>query len=352
MRSESLAFLRQLCETPSPSGFEYEAQRVFRDYVQPYVDQVKTDVMGNTYAIANAKGSPSVMLAGHCDQIGFLTKYITDEGFVYFDVIGGVDPTVAAGHRVVIITKKGRLPGVLGWKPIHLMDADDRRRVPKSDDLWIDLGMRSKTEVERRVSLGDPGVFVQPFEQLTADRVVSMAFDDKMGTFVIGEVTRLLAGKKYKARVYGVSTVQEEVGFRGARTSAYETEAEVGIALDVGFAVDHPGGDKKKTGDLAIGKGPMICRGANCNHKVFDLLVDTAKENKIPYQIEVSPGGTGTDANAMQLSRSGMAVGLVSVPLRYMHTPNEMLSLKDLENTARLVAAFVQRLGPKMDWTP
>jgi putative aminopeptidase FrvX len=277
MRKESLDFLKLLCETPSPSGFEYEAQGVFRRYVRPYAAQVKTDVMGNAYAIANPKGRPSVMLAGHCDQIGFIVKYVSDEGYIYFDFIGGVDPTVVSGHRVGIMTKKGLVPGALGRKAIHLMDAEDRKRVPKADDLWIDLGMKSKREVERKVSLGDPGVFVQPFAELAGDRVVSMAFDDKMGTFIVAEVMRLLSGKTYKACVYGVSTVQEEVGIRGARTSAYETAADVGIALDVGFAVDHPGVDKKRSGDLALGKGPMICRGANCNHKVFDLLVDTAK---------------------------------------------------------------------------
>jgi putative aminopeptidase FrvX len=352
MRKESVDFLRELCETPSPSGFESGAQAVYRNYVKPYVDQVKTDVMGNVYAIANPKGKPSIMLAGHCDQIGFMVKYITDDGYIHFGFVGGVDGTVAAGQRVMIMTKKGLLPGVLGRKPIHLMEDEDRKKAPKADDMWIDLGMKSKAEVEKRVSLGDPGVLWQPFTELANGRVVSMAFDDKMGSWVVGEVMRLLAGKKMAACVYGVSTVQEEIGLRGARTSAYETNADLGIAIDVGFAMDHPGADKKKVGDLKMDGGPMICRGPNCNEKMFDLLVDAAKKNKIPYQIEIATGGTGTDANAMQLSRSGMVTGLISVPNRYMHTQNEMVSLKDLDNTAKLIAAFIQRLDPKMDWTP
>lgn len=352
MRKESTEFLRELVETPSPSGFEQPAQKVFRKYVKPYADKVVTDVMGNVCAIRGKSGKPRIMLAGHCDEIGFIIHHITDSGFLHFRAVGGVDPTVAVAQRVIINTDKGQVPGVVGRKPIHLMDADDRKAVPKMHNLWLDIGAKNKKEAERMVSVGDAGVFVQGFQMLKNNTAASMAFDDKMGVFLVAETLRLLEKKKFPAAVYGVSTVQEEVGLRGARTSAYWTEAEVGIALDVGFAVDHPGVDKTKVGDLALHRGPMICRGANVNPRVFKLLVETAKAKKIPYQIEVAPGGTGTDANVMQLSREGMATGLVSVPLRYMHTPNEMISLVDLDNTAKLLAGFIERLEPRMDWTP
>jgi putative aminopeptidase FrvX len=352
MRKESLEFLTELVETPSPSGFEQPAMGVFRRYVQPYAASVQTDVMGNCTATLNPKGSPCVMLAGHCDQIGFIVNYITDKGFIHFRTIGGVDPTVAVSQRALISGDKGPVEGVVGRKAIHLMDPDDRKLVPKLHDLWIDIGAKSKADALKRIAIGDSGVFVQSFAELANKTAVSMAFDDKIGSYVVAETIRLLADRKIKACVKGVATVQEEVGLRGATTSAYSAEAQVGIAIDVGFAVDHPGVEKKKVGDLALHKGPMVCRGANINPVVFDMLVKTAKALKVPYQIEVAPGGTGTDANVMQLSRAGMATGLISVPLRYMHTPCEMLSIADVDNTCKLLAGFIERIAPKTDFTP
>jgi putative aminopeptidase FrvX len=352
MRKESLSFLRQLVETPSPSGFEQPAMAIFREYVAPYASSVETDLLGNSIATLNPGGRPRLMLAGHCDQIGFIINYITDKGFLHFQTIGGVDPTVAVSQRVLITGGKGPVYGVVGRKAIHLMDPDDRKQVPKVHDLWIDIGSLSKADALKRVSVGDSGVFVQGFTELANKTAVSMAFDDKIGSYVVAETMRLLSARKIAACVKGVATVQEEVGFRGARTSAFHTEAEVGIAIDVGHAVDHPDVDKKKVGDLGLHKGPMICRGANINPVVFEMLMKTAKAQRVPYQIEVAPGGTGTDANAMQLSRAGMATGVISVPLRYMHTPCEMLSLRDVDNTCILLAGFIERIGPKTDFTP
>ena len=352
MTPDSKAFLKQLVETPSPSGYEQQVQQLVRERIRPWCDEVKTDVMGNVFGIRNPVGRPRVMLAGHCDQIGFLVQYISDDGFLYVDQIGGVDPVVATAHRVVIMTRQGLVPGVLGRKAIHLMDSDDRKRVPKIEDLYVDICATSKKDAEKLVSLGDAGVFYQPFTELPHHRAVSMAFDNKMGTWIVTEVLRLLQGRKFDASIIGVSTVQEEIGLRGAQTSAFASEAEVGIALDVGHATDCPGVDKKKVGDYQVGKGPKICRGPNINPRVFDLLVETAKKEKIPYQISTAAGGTGTDANVMQRTRAGMATGLLSVPLRYMHTPNELLSLDDLENGAKLVAAFCARLKKDQDFTP
>ncbi len=352
MNKDSKNFLKQLVETPSPSGYEHEVQKLVRKRIRPWCDSVRTDVMGNVLGVRNPKGKPRIMLAGHCDQIGFIVQYITEEGFLYFEPIGGVDPVVATSQRVSIMTTGGPVPGVLGRKAIHLMDEEDRKRVPKMHDLYIDLGATSKKDALKLVSIGDAGIFLQPYLELANERAVSMAFDNKMGTWIVTETLRLLHGRKFNACVIGVSTVQEEIGLRGATASAFSSEADVGIALDVAHATDAPGVEKKKVGDFQVGRGPMIYRGANINPRVFELLVLAADKEKIPYQVASAARGTGTDANPMQLSRGGMATGLLSVPLRYMHTPNELLSLKDLEDTARLLAAFCARLSQNHDFTP
>jgi len=308
--------------------------------------------MGNVFGIQNPDGQPRIMLAGHCDQIGFIVNHITDDGFLHLDPIGGVDPVVATSQRVSIMTRKGLIPGAIGRKAIHLMDDEDKKKVPKIHDLYIDVGATSKKDALNLVSIGDAGIFLQPYLELANDRAVSMAFDNKMGTWIVTETLRLLHKQAFDGCVIGVSTVQEEIGLRGATASAFSSEAQVGIALDVAHGTDTPGIEKKRAGDFHVGKGPMIYRGANINPRVFELLVDTAEEEKIPFQVASAARGTGTDANPMQMSRGGMATGLLSVPLRYMHTPNELLSLTDLENTARLLAAFCARIKTDHDFIP
>ncbi|MGZ5537338.1 MAG: M42 family metallopeptidase [Chthoniobacterales bacterium] len=352
MNSESKDFLKRLVETPSPSGYEQEVQKLVRERIRPWCDSVRTDVMGNVFGVRNPDGKPRIMLAGHCDQIGFIVQYITDEGFLHVEPIGGVDPVVATSQRVAIMTKNGIVPGVIGRKAIHLMDDEDKKKVPKIHDLYVDIGAQNKFDALKLVAFGDAGVFVQPYIELANERAVSMAFDNKMGTWIVTEVLRLLHEQKFDACVVGVSTVQEEIGLRGAHTSAFSSEADVGIALDVAHGTDTPGIEKKKAGDFKIGAGPMIARGANINPRIFEMLVAIAEADGIQYQVASAPRGTGTDANVMQLSRGGMATGLLSVPLRYMHTPNELLALEDLEDTARLLAAFCQRVSKDQDFTP
>ena len=352
MNADSKDFLKQLVETPSPSGYEHEVQKLVRARIRPWCDSVRTDVMGNVFGVRNPKGRPRIMLAGHCDQIGFIVQYITEEGFLHLEPVGGVDPVVATSQRVAIMTRNGLVPGVVGRKAIHLMDEEDRKKVPKMHELYLDIGAASGKEARKLVAIGDAGVFLQPYIELANERAVAMAFDNKMGTWIVTETLRLLHRRKITACIIGVSTVQEEIGLRGATASAFASEAEVGIALDVAHGTDTPGIDKRKAGDFHVGKGPMIYRGANINPRVFDLLVAAAEAEKIPYQVASAARGTGTDANPMQLSRGGMATGLLSVPLRYMHTPNELLSLGDLENTARLLAAFCARLRKDQDFTP
>lgn len=352
MSPESKLFLKQLVETASPSGYEHDVQKLVRDRIQPWCESVRTDVMGNVFGTRHPEGRPRIMLAGHCDQIGFIVQYITEEGFLHIEPIGGVDPVVATSQRVSIMTRNGTVPGVIGRKAIHLMDEEDKKKVPKIHDLYLDIGATSKADALKLVAFGDAGIFVQPYIELANERAVAMAFDNKMGTWIVTEVLRLLRRREFDACVVGVSTVQEEIGLRGAHTSAFSSEAEVGIALDVAHGTDTPGIEKKRAGDFKVGGGPMISRGANINPRVFELLVATAEAEGIPYQVASAARGTGTDANAMQLSRGGMATGLLSVPLRYMHTPNELLALEDLENAARLLAAFCAGLKKDQDFTP
>ncbi len=352
MNADSKDFLKQLVETPSPSGYEQEVQKLVRQRIAPWCESVRTDVMGNVFGVRNPEGRPRIMLAGHCDQIGFIVQYITDDGFLHIEPIGGVDPVVATSQRVSIMTREGVVPGVIGRKAIHLMDDEDKKKVPKMHDLYIDIGAKNNYDALKLVALGDAGVFLQPYVELANERAVAMAFDNKMGTWIVTEVLRLLHGQTFDACVIGVSTVQEEIGLRGAQTSAFSSEAEVGIALDVAHGTDTPGIEKKRAGDFKVGGGPMIARGANINPRVFELMVATAEAGSIPFQIASAPRGTGTDANVMQLSRGGMATGLLSVPLRYMHTPNELLALEDLENTARLLAAFCAAVKTEHSFIP
>jgi len=352
MHQDSFDFLKQLVDTPSPSGYERQVQRVFRDRVAAYTTDVRTDVLGNVYATMNPGGSPRIMLAGHADEIGFQVRYISDEGMLYFGSIGGHDVFVTVGQRVTIHTANGPIPGVLGRMAIHLLDSDERKKTPKLDDLWIDIGAKDKADAESVVTIGDCVTYDHELQRLRGDLCVARSFDDKMGVFIVAEALRLLTGTSIRAAVIGVSTVQEEVGLRGARTSAYDVDPQVGVATDVGHSTDYPSGDKKKVGDVKLGGGPMITRGANINPVVFDLLIKTAKELEIPYQVQATPGGTGTDANVIQLNRTGVATGLIAVPLSYMHTPNEIMNLDDIEKAAQLMAGFCERVNADIDWAP
>jgi endoglucanase len=353
---ENIDLLKDLLAAPSPSGYEQPAQEVFRKGVAPFVDEVETDLLGNTYAILNPTGNPKVMLAGHCDEIGFLVTHIQERGYIYFGNIGGHDANITVGQRVLVHTARhGSIPGVIGKKPVHLMDDEERGRKTKLDDLFVDIGTTGKDAVLEKVSIGDPITYSAEFGRLEGNLAVAHAFDNKSGTFIVAEIIRLLkeqSPEKLQAAVYGVSTVQEEIGLRGARTSAYLTGATVGIALDVGHAADYPGIDKRKTGDIELGKGPVITRGANINPQVYKMLIEAAIEENIPFQMNAKGVGTGTDANAMQLNQAGMAVGLVELPLRYMHTPCEVVSLSDIHNAARLVAAFIRKITPDTDFRP
>lgn len=352
MESTSYAFLRDLVEAGGPSGYEQPIQAIYRRQAEAYGAEVRVDVLGNAIATVNASGRPRVMLAGHADEIGFQVRYIDEDGYVYFGPVGGWDAEIAVGQRVTVHTANGPLPGVIGKRAIHLMDEADRKKKSELHTLWIDLGITCREDAEQAVAIGDPVTMRQPLERLLGDLAAAKSFDNRMAVWICGETLRLLQGRSFPAAVYSVSTVQEEIGLRGAKTAAYGISPEVGLALDVCHATDYPDADKRKVGEIRLGKGPVISRGANINPRVFDLLLRAAREEEIPVQIEAAPAGTGTDANVMQLNQAGMATGLVSVALRYMHTPCEVLSLTDLEDAARLCAAFITRVTAEADWTP
>src|SRR6185369_1080131 len=356
MRKESLKFLEKLLDAPSPSGYEQPAQRVFRDYVTPFCDELTTDVMGNVIGRIAGKGKnlARVMIVGHTDEIGLQVKYIDDKGFLYFAAVGGVDAHLTPGKRVMIHTAGGPIPGVIGKKPIHLMDTKDRETVVKLESQYIDIGARDKKEAQKLVRVGDAVTFASVLTRLAGDRVASRGFDDKAGCFVVAEVLRLVAasGKKLAVDLYGVSSVQEEIGLRGGTTSCYTVNPDVGICVEVDFATDHPDVEKKHNGEVGLGKGPILTRGANINPHLFDLLSAAAEKEKIDVQHTANPRATGTDANVMQISRNGVATALVKVPLRYMHTPVETCSLGDLENAAKLIVAALDRITSREEFIP
>jgi len=353
VKKDSVNFLKALMEAPSPSGFEQPAQRVVRDRIAGLADEVRTDVHGNVIAVKNPGGSPRVMLAGHCDQVGMMIQHITDDGYLKFASIGGIDATVLAGAQVVVYGEKGPVRGVVGRKPVHLMKPEDRGKASIAiESLFIDIGAKDKKTAEKLVQIGDCATYPLGMHELDGDLRVSAGFDDKVGSFVVMEVLRILKDRKINCALYCVSTVQEELGLRGAHTSAFGIDPLVGIAVDVTHATDYPDVDGSATGVINMGEGPAIARGPNINPQVGKLLLDTAKAKRIPYQVEPAPRSTGTDANAIQVTRAGVAAGLVSIPNRYMHTPVEVVHLDDLVNASELLAETVVQIDEKMDFIP
>jgi len=354
MHKARLDFLKRYMETICPTGFEEEASRVWREEADRFAGRTWVDQHGNSFAAVNEKGAPRVMLAGHADEIGLMVTHIDEQGYLYFTGLGGWDLQVLPGQRVRIRTKDGIVLGVVGRKPIHLLDAEDRKKVVKMEDLWIDIGAKDAKEAAKLVDIGDPGVLDYQFAELRNGLVTARGFDDRIGAFVVLEAARIAAKRNPKAAIYAVATVQEEIGVRGAITSAFGIDPQVGIAVDVGFATDTPGmgKEKKRIGDAKMGGGPIVTRGPNVNTPLFERIVKTAKTKDIPVQLQAYPRPTGTDARAIQVTRAGVATGLIGVPSRYMHSPGEIVHLDDVENCAVLIAETIAGIGPKTSFLP
>jgi tetrahedral aminopeptidase len=353
MIQESYAFLERFMHTHTPSGFESEGQLLWKEHTRQYADQVYSDVHGNMIAIVNADAPTRVMLAGHCDEIGFMVTHISDEGFIHFTAIGGVDVSVLPGMQVVFLTSDD-IRGVIGKKPIHMTERDARSKVIEIKDLMIDIGSKSREETEKYIQVGTAACILSNFMPMLNDFIASKAWDDKVGAFVVAEALRIAALRRDSLRVgiYAVSTVQEEIGSRGAQTSCYTIQPHAGIAVDVGFATDVPGDEKKIYGNIGLGKGPILHRGANCNIPLNAMLAAAAKKSGLAIQWCAEPNASSTDADVLQITRSGVAATLVSIPSRYMHTPVEICSLSDIENTAGLIAETLLAMPERPDFLP
>lgn len=350
-----ISFLERLLDAPGPSGFEVRAARVWREEAATFADDVRVDVSGNSYATVNGGGAPAVMLAGHIDEIGLQITHIDEKGFLFVDEIGGWDPQVLVGQRVTVLGRNGDVAGVVGKKAIHLIQPDERDKASKTRQLWVDVGAGSREEVaELGIRVGDPMVIAQGMVRLARDLIASRAIDDRVGAFVVLEALRLLSDDPPRASATAVATAQEEIGYQGggARTSAYALEPDVAIVVDVTFSTDVPDIEKKELGEHTLGGGPVLSRGSAAHNLVFEMLASVAEEEGIPYSVQASPKATRTDADGIHLTRQGVPTGLVSVPNRYMHSPNEIVSVEDLYHTAALIAAFIRRLGPDTDFTP
>lgn len=341
-KTDPYLFLKKLLETPSPSGFEIQGQQRWIEYVKPFADSIEVDSYGNTFATLNPQGSPKVLFAGHMDEIGMMVSYISEEGFLHFKGIGGIDQTLVRGQRVTIHGAEGPIPGVTGLLAIHLQEPDDRKKVPHLHEMYIDIGATSRKQAEKLVSVGDPITYSAGFQELAEGRFAARGCDNRIGAWAAAEAFRLVAKdkKNLKACVVAVSTIQEENGLYGASMAGYNIHPDVALVVDVTHATDIPNCSKPKHGDVRLGKGPVISIGSTNHPVVNKRLQAVAKKTNIKTQVETNPRWTGTDADAIFCQKGGIPTTSIGVPNRYMHSPVEMIQFSDLEQTADLLAAF------------
>jgi putative aminopeptidase FrvX len=343
VRADSETFFRDLLEAAGPSGDEREAAAVWRRYASGFAD-VHGDALGSCYATVNADGKQSVAVLGHIDEIGLVVTHVDDEGYLWFRGVGGWVAAVLVAQRVRILTKDGPITGVVGQKAPHLTDQEERDKPLKVDQLWIDIGAADGDDARSRVQVGDLAVLEVPVIDLAGSRIASRAVDNRAGAFVAAEAARLYAEKPGTWKLVGVGSVGEETSFSGAYTSAFGLDPDAALIIDVTHTSDQPNVPKRKVGEIKLGGGPVIERGSGVHPVMFDLIGEVAKAEGIPVQFGASSGSTGTDADAVKLSRAGIRCGVVSVPNRYMHSPNEIVDLGDLEAVAALIAAVARRL--------
>jgi putative aminopeptidase FrvX len=356
MDDHSYTFLRNLLDAPGPSGFETRAARVWRAEAETFATGVDVDVSGNSFATVGTAGGPRIMLAGHVDEIGVMITHVDDDGLLYVDGIGGWDPQVLVGQRIRFLTRKGDVVGVVGKKPIHLIKAEEKDKAVKIIELWVDIGAKDQADaLARGVRVGDPGVVDTSLVELGNRMIASRAVDNRIGAYVVLEVLRELSrGGAPAAEVTAVATTQEEIGYNGggARPSAFRLDPRLAVVVDLTFATDAPGVEKKQLGDHKIGSGPVLSRGSAIHPMMFERMAETAEREKIPFTIQGSPRLTSTDADAIYLQRLGVATSVVSVPNRYMHSPNEVVSLDDIDATVKLIAAFCRGIRDEDDFIP
>ena len=352
MENAAQEFLQRLIETPSPSGYESPVQDLVREYLAGFCDDVTTDLHGNVIACHNPGAPLRVMLAGHCDQIGMLVSQIDCDGFLYAQTIGGWDPQQLIGQRMTVWTTAGAVPAVIARKAIHLLTDEERKQVVKTKDMWLDIGASNGDEARELVRIGDPVTLELGYQYMRNRLANAPGMDDKTGLWIVIEALRRAASQGLNCALYSVSTVQEEIGLRGARTSAFGIDPHVGIAVDVTHATDCPTIDKNQNGDVRLGRGPVVFRGPNMNPVVVQRLLDACDAGEIPYQLAASGRAQANDSNSIQVNRAGVAAGLVAVPNRYMHSAVEMVSLDDIDHAADLLAAFAGRLTGDEDFTP
>jgi putative aminopeptidase FrvX len=342
MTESQKQFLIKLLNEPSPSGYEEPVQKIWKNEVSKFCKNITQDSHGNLTAVLNAGNDKSILLVGHSDEIGLIVNYINDDGFVYVLSVGGIEAGILASHRIRIITKKGIVPGVIGKTSIHLQTEDDVKKPIKLHEVWIDIGAKNRKEAEKYISIGDPIIFGEDFTQLVEDKATARCWDNRVGVYVVAEVLRNLTKvKNLKKTVYSVSSIQEEAGVWGARGAAYSAKPTMAIAIDVTTATDNPGILKEKYGDTKVGNGPVITRGVRTSNTISDKLINIAVKKKIPYQIEVDNGNTGTDADPISQVRAGIPIGVVSLATRYLHSAVEILSLKDIDQTIELLTQFI-----------
>ncbi|HEX8395712.1 MAG TPA: M42 family metallopeptidase, partial [Longimicrobium sp.] len=340
---------------PGPSGFETPAARVWRAEAEAFAQNVRVDTGGNSLASVGPAGGPRIMLAGHVDEIGLMITHIDEEGFLYVDGIGGWDPQVLVGQRIRFFSREGEVVGVVGKKPIHLIKPEEKEKAVKLSDLWVDIGVANREEATKRgVRVGDPGIVDARLVELGNRLIASRAVDNRVGAFVVLEVLRELSREGGAAEVTAVATAQEEIGYHGggARTTAYTLDPAMSIVVDLTFSTDAPGVDKKQVGEHKLGSGPVLSRGSAIHPIMFERLAETAERENIPYTIQGSPRFTSTDADAIYLQRGGIPTAVVSVPNRYMHSPNEVVSLDDIDATVKLIAAFCRGVTAEDDFVP
>lgn len=340
--------LRKLLTAAGPSGYETAPAAVFAEAGRRFTDDVEIDVMGSVVARVRgtAAGAPKLAVVGHIDEIGLIVTHIDDEGFLRFVGVGGWDPQILVGQRVELTTRDGVLVGVAGRKPIHLLRDEDRKKVAELRDLHIDIGAKDGDEARRLVRIGDVAVISGEPVQLRNERVISRSMDNRLGAFIALEAARLVAeAGGAPGDVAAVGVVQEEITFAGSRTSAFRLRPDVAIVVDVTHETSAPGIEVNELGKHEFGSGPVIERGSILHPVVFELLHEAAEREQIPFTVQASARSTGTDADAIHLQRNGIPTGGISVSLRYMHSPVEMVQLDDVHACARLIAAFAQSLS-------